>query len=476
MYTTQTDLFKFITNENAPMGLGSIIKNIIDDDLKSDGKIAMVDGIKYYNNSNDIVDRVITYYIDGSEVIDGSASNNKLSHNYHKIIVDQKVAYVVGNPIVFETEDEKLGQVLEAELGDYFNDIISQLVKGAANKGVDYLHVYFDSEGNLSYVIVPAEQIIPIYDTQFDSKLVSVLRYYPFEFVKPDGNKETRYKVEWWTGQNVTYYTQGADGEYMLDPDKSPNPRAHWYKYNDTEPDKKTGQSWGRVPFIMLKNNDEMTPDLNQYKSLIDDYDLQTSDASNNLADIQDLVWILKGYEGTSLSEFMRNLKVHKAINIAPEEHAGATAEAADIPTEAREKHLERLDEDIFTFGMALNIKTDKFGNSPSGIALKFLFTLLDLKSSTLIRKMKAMLKDFLWFMVTGINERDGSAYSPDGITYTFNKSLIINEAEKIESAMKSKGIISDETIAANHPWVDNVQDELDNLEKSKNELTLNAE
>ncbi|OJT77773.1 Phage portal protein, SPP1 Gp6-like [Clostridioides difficile] len=45
---------------------------------------------------------------------------------------------------------------------------------------------------------------------------------------------------------------------------------------------------------------------------------------------------------------------------------------------------------------------------------------------------------------------------------------MIINEAEKIDMAAKSTGIVSDETIVSNHPWVEDVNDELERLKKQE--------
>ena len=48
---------------------------------------------------------------------------------------------------------------------------------------------------------------------------------------------------------------------------------------------------------------------------------------------------------------------------------------------------------------------------------------------------------------------------------------MMINEAEKIQSALNSKGVISDETIVANHPWVENPAEELERLEQQRQDL-----
>ena len=54
--------------------------------------------------------------------------------------------------------------------------------------------------------------------------------------------------------------------------------------------------------------------------------------------------------------------------------------------------------------------------------------------------------------------------------TITFNRDILINETEAIESCVKSVGILSDETIIEQHPWVDDVQKELERIKKQKEE------
>ena len=46
-----------------------------------------------------------------------------------------------------------------------------------------------------------------------------------------------------------------------------------------------------------------------------------------------------------------------------------------------------------------------------------------------------------------------------------FSHDMATNETEIIENCLKSKGLISDETIIANHPWVTNYQQEKEKLD-----------
>jgi hypothetical protein len=47
---------------------------------------------------------------------------------------------------------------------------------------------------------------------------------------------------------------------------------------------------------------------------------------------------------------------------------------------------------------------------------------------------------------------------------------MIFNEFERIQMVAQSKGLISDETNIANHPWVDDVETELKAVKKQGDE------
>ncbi|MGG0794653.1 phage portal protein [Brevibacillus laterosporus] len=49
-----------------------------------------------------------------------------------------------------------------------------------------------------------------------------------------------------------------------------------------------------------------------------------------------------------------------------------------------------------------------------------------------------------------------------------FNRDILINETDAITNAKDSVGILSDETIVANHPWTTNAQEELARRKKER--------
>ena len=50
------------------------------------------------------------------------------------------------------------------------------------------------------------------------------------------------------------------------------------------------------------------------------------------------------------------------------------------------------------------------------------------------------------------------------------NRDILMNEGDIINNCKNSVGILSDETIVANHPWVDDPAEELERLKQQKEE------
>jgi hypothetical protein len=99
-YYTLTDLVvrKLVADKNA---LDSRrIQDLILADVASPIKRHMAEGVRYYRSLHDILAHKNVYYIDGAPTEDKIKSNFRVPHPFHKILVDQKVSYIVGNPIV----------------------------------------------------------------------------------------------------------------------------------------------------------------------------------------------------------------------------------------------------------------------------------------------------------------------------------------------------------------------------------------
>ena len=160
----------------------------------------------------------------------------------------------------------------------------------------------------------------------------------------------------------------------------------------------------------------------------------------------------------------MRDLAYYRAIKLDADEDADADTLEPTLNIEAAKEHWETLKKDIFDFGQGVDENRDKLGNAPSGIALRFMYAGLDLKCNALEDSFKWAFEQLLFF-VNKYMEITKQSVSDKEISIIFNRDIAINESQAITDCQNSKGIISDKTIIANHPWVEDVEQEIKQIE-----------
>ena len=233
MYITNMELIKQKLTAEGRLSTSDIIKQILKDEDANPAKRYMAVGKQYYDGAHDILQHDFrqSWVYDEVETAAGidrsghliTNENNSNHHNVHNIYqqqVDQKTAYIVGKPpsvTVEGAEDHSELKSFEDAVtavtsDEEFADTLNDYVTGASNKGVEWLHVYYDKAGMLQYVVTPAEEVIPFYDSVCQKELVELIRYYSVAVVA-DGKETLRKKVEWWTKDDVTYYEESAGGE-----------------------------------------------------------------------------------------------------------------------------------------------------------------------------------------------------------------------------------------------------------------------
>ena len=424
----------------------------------------MIIGEKYYEVDNDIFSRKITKRVQGQEIEETYKANNKLAHSKYKNMVDEKVAYLLARDYSLKCDDEDYVEKVKDVLGRHFQYTLSGLGYEASNKGIAWLQVYTDLTGEFKTLIIPSEQCIPIWTDRSHTELESMIRVYETTKWEYD-RKKTITNVEIWAKDSVTYYIlEGKMLIYDYERNNDNNgPIAH-YKKGDR------WLAWGKVPFIAFKNNRIELPDIKFVKSLIDNYDLSRSEAANYVEEVKNLIFILKGYGGEDISEFMKRLNEDRAIPIDDPADGGVDTITPTMDITALREHYEQLKRDIIEDGQSIIKDLDKFGSAPSGVALKFMYAGLDLKCNSLETEFKMGFENLLYFINIYLSENGVGSYKNTNLDIIFNRDMEINESEVIENCQKSKGVVSDDTIMANHPWVKDIEVEKELLDKQRQE------
>lgn len=437
-----------------------LIKIYIDEFNASKERKLMLKGEKYYKVENDIKDRKMYRYEDEKPIEDETKANNKLIHGFMHTLVEDKVNYLLVKPFTMECEDDAYLKSVQETLGKRFQKKLSQLGTETSNKGIAWLHVYIDSMGQFKQIKIPSEQVIPLWVDNDHEEIQALIRYYEVETYE---GKEKKYitKIEYWTPDTVDYYLL-KDGTVVLDSEKYLNVSEDYAGHFLTD---NSPGTWERVPFIPFKNNDYELPDLQFVKSLIDNYDISRSDIANLLEEIKNILYILKGYSGESRTGFVRDLAYYNVITLDADEHSGVDKIQNDLNIEAAEKHYQQIKKDIYDFGQGVDKNSDKLGNSPSGIALKFIYSGLDLKCNAMEDSFKWAFEQLLYF-VNKYLEVTRQTVSDKEVSIVFNRDIAINESQAITDCQNSTGVISNKTIIANHPWVKNLDEEIKQIEE----------
>ncbi|MFH0322003.1 phage portal protein [Clostridium perfringens] len=423
--------------------------DLISKDRVSSIKAKAKEGIAYYKGQHEILNYRLFYYdSNGMLKEDKYRSNIQIPHQFHTELVDQKVQYLLSNPIEVITEDQALQDYLKEYINEDFQEVLQNAIEGAANKGLEYVYAYIDSSNKISFQVADSLNVIPVYDELNNYALKCIVRYYDTKIQDKD-KQVTITKAEVWTDKDVTYYVKDGDSkDFKLDDSIKPNPRPHI-----TLEDEKAfydGGGLGYIPFFKLQNNKYEKTDLEPIKALIDDYDLMACSLSNNLQDFQEAIYVVRGYPGDNLDELTTNLKTKKTIGV--DETGGLDVKTIDIPHEARKVKLDLDKESIYKFGMGFDSSQIGDGNI-TNVVIKSRYALLDLKCNKAEIRLRKLIRQLLKVIVEDINKRFNKAYSFMDIDINIVRETMVNENdvannEKIE-AEKQGQLIDNILVAA---------------------------
>ena len=447
-----------------------IIVSEINEFNASDKRQWMLIGDKYYRVDNDILNRRITLETEEGTIEDPTKANNKLAHGFMKNSVDEKTAYIFTKDYALDCDNEKYVEKVKEVLGKYFQYTLSKLGKEASNKGIAWLHTYIDEEGKFKTMLIPSEQCVPIWKDNTHTELYAMIRFYVVTVYEGKEKKKVT-KVEYHTPIDVSYFILQDD---TLIPDIEQNeggPNPHYYYGEEF-------RSWGRVPFIGFKNNSLELPDVKFVKTLIDDYDKSRSDVSNYIDETGNYIIVLKGYGGQNKGELVKSIKYYRTISIDDPEYGGVDTLTPDMDISAIKEHYEQTERNIVKFGGNIPKDLDKFGNNPSGVAMKYLFAGIDLKCNDLEVEFKQAFDNLVYFINVYLSETGQGNYANEKLDIIFNRDITINETEAINNINNSQDILSLETLIAQHPYVSDVEEELkkvlaERLERQKEQAKM---
>lgn len=245
-----------------------------------------------------------------------------------------------------------------------------------------------------------------------------------------DYGKKTIKRIQVHYADETEYFVQENNGALVKDPDIMINPCPSII-YSDNH-GKKYGKSLGFLPLWRFDYNRKRIPALQPIKGLIDDYDLMECGLSNNLQDFDTPIHLVKGFQGSDLTELQQNLKTKKIIGV--DSDGDLDIKTIEVPYEARKTKADEDEKNIYRFGMGLNTQGLKDTSATTNLAIQAAYTLLDLKATKVITRLKKFLKQIIKVVIAEINEQNGTGYSVKDVTVEFHPNILLNETENIQN------------------------------------------
>lgn len=441
---------KYLLSDN-PRVVGNALSKFIQEDKLSQAKNKARQGQDYYDYKHDILKNRI-FYLDDNDVLqeDKFASNIKIPHPFFTELVDQKVQYLLSNPIEIEVEDEAFQEHLDQYYNENLQLFLQEALEGSSVKGFEYAYARTNNQDVLCFQVSDSLHTFDVYDS--DGERAAVVRYYNKDIIR-EGKNTTVEHAEVWDDENVTFYVKDKNGRFVLDTKREENPRAHVVAI--TEDGQELERSYGTIPFYQLGNNKKNQTDLEPIKALIDDYDLMAAFISNNLQDFTEAIYVVKGFQGDSLDKLRKNVKAKKTIGLPQD--GDVDVKTFNVPVEGRKTKLEINKDAIYKFGMGFDSTQVGDGNI-TNIVIKSRYALLDMKANKAETRLRALLKWMNELIVQDINRRNNTAYQASDIKVTITRETMVNENDIVDRAKteaETKQVII-ESILAVAPRLDN--------------------
>ncbi len=417
--------------------------------LRSDERGLMIDGERYYRGNHDILKaerKAIGR--DGRLRRVDNLPNNTLVDNMYQKMVNQKVNYLLGREVIFKCESEDYGELLRRSLGKGFMKMLRSLMRDAVNMGISWLYVYTDEKGELKFKKIPAYEIIPYWSDSEHTVLDKAVRVYEVEGYK--GKSEcVRRMVEIYSSDKVEVF-ELEDGRLIKED--------VFYNYRE-----------GKIPLIAFKYNEKEIPLIERVKTLQDALNRTLSDFQNNLQeDARNSILVLKNYDGTDLGEFRQNLASYGAVKVRSIDGVEGDIKVlnTDFNSGSYREIISIIKGSIVKNAMGCEPDMEKMSQSPNQLAIKSMFNDLDLDVCEIEVEFTYSLDTVIGFINEYLKNAGYGYFEEEDVKIVFNRDCIINESEAIENCVKSREILSDETILLMHPWVDDV-----NKEKMRREV-----
>lgn len=421
----------------------------------------MLTGEQYYIGLQDILQKKRTSIGENGEPVEvKNLPNNRIVDNQYKKMVDQKTNYLLGKPLTIQCENKTYQKLLTEIFDALFQKLLIKLGRGSFNCGKAWLYPYYDENGEFSFKCMRPYELKVNWKDEEHTALDYAIRIY--DIVETKDNKDTiKQKVEVYVDDGIYYFDLSTSGRL------SPCEPYHtnYFTIADNQ------YNWSKIPLICFKYHDNEIPLIVSLKSLQDAINQIESNFQDNMQeDARNTILVLINYDGENLGEFRKNLATYGAVKIRSDVsgHGDLKTLQVAVNSENYKVILKLLKDALIENAMGYDAKDDRLTGNPNQINIQSMYNDIDMDANAMESEYQLALKQLLWFINCYLKNTGKGDFFNEKVDFIFNRDTLINETEVIANCVKLQGILSQDTIIAQIPWVKDVEKEKELLEKEK--------
>ena len=422
----------------------------------------MLTGERYYRGDHDVLYKKRQAIGEDGELMEvKNLPNNRVMDNQYKKMVIQKVNYLVGQPITFQSENKQFMDELKKMFGRKFMKLLKRIGTDAQNEGIVWIYPTYDDDGCLIFKKFKGHEIIPGWRDADHTILDYAIRIYAMIDYSGTENEKIVEKVEIYDETGISYFQ--LDGGHIV-----PEEPFHeaYFTVEGVHP-----FNWTKIPLIPFKRDADEIPLIRNAKSLQDGINDIMSNFENNMEeDARNTILILVNYDGENLGTFRRNLANYGAVKVKTVDGAAGDLKTLQVEVNAENYKaiLEIFKKALIENCMGFDAKDDRLGGQPNQMNIQSMYSDIDLDANETETEFQASFEELLWFIRCHFANTGVGDFDLDNLEIIFNRDLPMVESEVINNIRNIVGILSDETLVAQHPWVDDVEMELKRKKKQE--------
>ena len=383
-------------------------------------------------------------YYDGKHAIlnkkysDETKTCNKIVTNYCKIITETYSGYICGKPVSYSSNDE----IEDVQEIINYNDDEAENIAFCTNAliyGVAYELQWLDKNTKTRYSQINPLNAFAIYDNSLDGNLLYFVRWYDANSI--DDNEEKIVEVYSATHKQI-YKVKGIGGALEFVEEE-----IHYF---------------GDVPVSVFWLNESETNIFDCIISLNDAYNELQSSEVDDFSEFCDAYLTLTGMDADE--DDIKSMKENRAL-LLPTGGSAAWLTKNTSDTQIVNM-LENIKKNIFKVSAAPDMADENF-MAQSGTALAYKLVGFENVASGIVARFTKAIQRRIELICNVLNLKASDAIWRD-INISFVRNLPINITETIQLVNTLKGTVSDATLLAQIPFIDDVQAELEAVQAQK--------